>query len=51
MEVLEGYKADYEKMSEEVQEWEEYKAEDAEILVIAHGFIGFTPKLLSSYPI
>lgn len=35
MEVLEGYKADYEKMSEEVQEWEEYKAEDAEILVIA----------------
>ena len=39
MEVLEGYKADYEKMSEEVQEWEEYKAEDAEILVIAHGIV------------
>ena len=39
MDVLEGYKADYEKMSEEVQEWEEYKAEDAEILVIAHGIV------------
>ena len=39
MEVLEGYKTDYEKMSEEVAEWEEYKADDAEILVIAHGIV------------
>ncbi len=39
MEVLEGYKADYDKISEEIQEWEEYKADDAEILVIAHGIV------------
>ena len=29
----------FDKMAEEVQEWEEYKAEDAEILVIAHGIV------------
>ena len=39
MNVLDGYQADFDKMSEEVQEWEEYKAEDAEILVIAHGIV------------
>ena len=39
MNVLDGYQADFDKMAEEVQEWEEYKAEDAEILVIAHGIV------------
>ena len=39
MEVLEGYQKDYDKMAEEVAEYEEYKAEDAEILVIAHGIV------------
>ena len=39
MEVLDSYQIDYDKMSEEVAEWEEYQAEDAEILVIAHGIV------------
>ena len=39
MEVLDSYQVDYDKMAEEVAEWEEYKADDAEILVIAHGIV------------
>lgn len=39
MAVLDGYQKDYDKMSEEVQEWEEYKADDAELLIIAHGIV------------
>ena len=39
MEVLEGYQADYNKMAEEVAEYEEYRADDAEILIIAHGIV------------
>jgi 2-oxoglutarate ferredoxin oxidoreductase subunit alpha len=32
MEVLDSYQVDYDKMAEEVAEYEEYKADDAEIL-------------------
>lgn len=39
MEVLDEYLVDYEKMAEEIAEYEEYKAEDAEILIIAHGIV------------
>jgi 2-oxoglutarate ferredoxin oxidoreductase subunit alpha len=39
MEVLEGYQKDYDKMAEDVAEYEEYKADDADILVIAHGIV------------
>lgn len=36
---LEGYQRDFDKMAEEVAEYEEYYAEDAEILIIAHGIV------------
>jgi len=39
MEVLDQYQVDFDKMAEEIAEYEEYKAEDAEILVIAHGIV------------
>ena len=39
MEVLEGYQKDYDKMAEEIAEYKEYKADDAEILIIAHGIV------------
>lgn len=39
MEVLDQYQADFDKMAEEVAESFEYKTEDAEILVIAHGIV------------
>ncbi len=39
MEVLEDYQKDYDKMAEEVAEYKEYKADDADILIIAHGIV------------
>ena len=36
---LDQYQIDYDKMSKEVEEYLEYKAEDAEVLIIAHGIV------------
>jgi 2-oxoglutarate ferredoxin oxidoreductase subunit alpha len=44
MEVLDQYQVDFDKMAEDVAEYEEYKAEDAEILVIAHGIVARSAK-------
>lgn len=44
MEVLDQYQIDFDKMAEEVAEYEEYRAEDAEILVIAHGIVARSAK-------
>lgn len=39
MEELDGYEADFNAIAEEIQEYEEYKADDAEILIVAHGIV------------
>ena len=39
MSQLDQYQIDYDKMSKEVEEYIEYKAEDAEVLIIAHGIV------------
>ena len=39
MEQLDKYQIDYDAMSKEVEEYLEYKAEDAEVLIIAHGIV------------
>lgn len=39
MAELDGYKADFEAMTPEIVEYKEYMADDAEILVIAHGIV------------
>ncbi len=39
MEVLDEYKVDFEALEDKIAEYEEYKADDAEILVIAHGIV------------
>ena len=39
MEVLDGYQAEFDRISPEIEEYLEYKADDAEILVIAHGIV------------
>lgn len=39
METLDEYKAEFEKIAPEIEEYEEYKADDAEILIIAHGIV------------
>jgi len=39
MEVLDQYQVDFDAMAKEVEEYLEYKAEDAEVLVIAHGIV------------
>ena len=39
MEVLDGYQAEFDRISPEIEEYLEYKADDAEVLVIAHGFV------------
>lgn len=39
MEQLDKYQVDYDAMSKEVEEYLEYKAEDAEVLIIAHGIV------------
>ena len=39
MEVLDQYNDEYKSISEDIAEWEEYKADDAEILIIAHGIV------------
>ena len=39
MEVLDGYQAEFERISPEIEEYLEYKADDAEVLVIAHGIV------------
>jgi 2-oxoglutarate ferredoxin oxidoreductase subunit alpha len=38
-ETLNAYKEEYERISPEIEEYEEYKADDAEILIIAHGIV------------
>ncbi len=39
MEVLEGYKKEFEELTPEIAEFKEYRTEDAEILIIAHGIV------------
>ena len=39
MEQLDKYQEDFDAMAKEVAQYEEYKAEDAEILIIAHGIV------------
>lgn len=39
MEELDGYEADFNAIAEEIEEYEEYKADDAEILIVAHGIV------------
>ena len=39
MEVLDSYQEEFERISPEIEEYLEYKAEDAEVLVIAHGIV------------
>ncbi len=39
METLDSYKADFDRITPEIAEYYEYKTEDAEILVIAHGIV------------
>ena len=39
MEVLDGYQAEFDRISPEIEEYLEYKADDAEVLVIAHGIV------------
>ncbi len=39
MEVLDSYQAEFDRISPEIEEYLEYKAEDAEILIIAHGIV------------
>ena len=39
MEVSDGYQAEFERISPEIEEYLEYKADDAEVLVIAHGIV------------
>ena len=39
MEHLNAYKEEYERISSEIEEYFEYKTEDAEVLVIAHGIV------------
>jgi 2-oxoglutarate ferredoxin oxidoreductase subunit alpha len=39
MEVLDGYNEEFEALTEEIAEYKEYQADDAEILIIAHGIV------------
>lgn len=39
MEELDKYKAEFERISPEIEEYFEYKADDAEILIVAHGIV------------
>ncbi|MEI8389447.1 MAG: transketolase C-terminal domain-containing protein [bacterium] len=39
MEVLDSYEAEFNKIAPEIAEFKEYKAEDADILIIAHGIV------------
>lgn len=39
MEHLDAYKEEYERIAPEIEEYFEYKADDAEVLVIAHGIV------------
>jgi 2-oxoglutarate/2-oxoacid ferredoxin oxidoreductase subunit alpha len=39
MEVLDGYEEEFNRIAPEIEEYEEYKADDAEILIIAHGIV------------
>jgi len=43
--ILEQNKKDYDNISGEVESFENYKTEDAEILLIAHGIIGAVAKM------
>lgn len=44
MEVLDEYKAEFERIAPEIAEYQEYKADDAEILIIAHGIVARSAK-------
>jgi len=39
MEELDKYKEEFERIAPEIEEYEEYKADDAEVLIIAHGIV------------
>jgi len=39
MEVLDGYEEDFNRIAPEIEEYKEYQADDAEILIIAHGIV------------
>jgi 2-oxoglutarate/2-oxoacid ferredoxin oxidoreductase subunit alpha len=39
MEVLDGYNEEFERITPEIAEYKEYYADDAEVLVIAHGIV------------
>ncbi|HSA06282.1 MAG TPA: transketolase C-terminal domain-containing protein [Candidatus Gastranaerophilales bacterium] len=39
MEVLDSYEEEFNRIAPEIEEYEEYKADDAEILIIAHGIV------------
>ena len=39
MEVLDSYEDDFNRIAPEISEYQEYKADDADILIIAHGIV------------
>lgn len=39
MEVLDSYEEEFNRITPEIEEYKEYKADDAEILIIAHGIV------------
>jgi len=39
MEVLDSFEDDFNRIAPEIQEYQEYKADDADILIIAHGIV------------
>lgn len=39
MEILDDYEAEFNRITPEIAEYKEYKADDAEILIIAHGIV------------
>lgn len=39
MEILDQYEEEFNRISPEIEEYQEYKADDAEVLIIAHGIV------------
>lgn len=39
MEVLDGYQAEFDRIAPEIAEYKEYRTEDADILILAHGIV------------
>ncbi len=44
MEVLDSYEAEFRRIAPEIEEYAEYMAEDADILIIAHGIVARSAK-------